>query len=150
MGAEVKLTDNSELFKNASEEAIERALEAIGIQAEGHAKQMITSSGAIDTGLLRNSITHAISGEPAAIDSYSGDRPSKYKKNGDIPEGSYNGVAPKAPRGQKAVYIGTNVEYAPYVEYGTSRMKARPFIIPAASSHGEEYRAIVEQELKKG
>lgn len=27
--------------------------------------------------------------------------------------------------------IGTNVEYGPYVELGTSRMAARPFLVPA-------------------
>lgn len=27
--------------------------------------------------------------------------------------------------------IGTNVEYAPYVELGTSRMAAQPFLLPA-------------------
>ncbi len=27
--------------------------------------------------------------------------------------------------------IGTNVEYAPYIELGTSRMAAQPFLLPA-------------------
>lgn len=27
--------------------------------------------------------------------------------------------------------IGTNVEYAPYVEFGTSRATAQPFLVPA-------------------
>lgn len=27
--------------------------------------------------------------------------------------------------------VGTNVEYAPHVEYGTSRMNAQPFLRPA-------------------
>lgn len=27
--------------------------------------------------------------------------------------------------------VGTNVEYAPYLEFGTSRMSARPFLRPA-------------------
>lgn len=29
-----------------------------------------------------------------------------------------------------AVYIGTAVEYAPFVEYGTSRMAAQPYLQP--------------------
>lgn len=28
--------------------------------------------------------------------------------------------------------VGTDVEYAPYVELGTIRMEARPFLVPAA------------------
>ena len=30
--------------------------------------------------------------------------------------------------GDNAVYVGTNIEYAPYVELGTSRQKAQPFL----------------------
>lgn len=29
------------------------------------------------------------------------------------------------------ITIGTNVEYAPFVEFGTRRMRARPFLFPA-------------------
>ena len=47
-----------------------------------------------------------------------------------------------------AVYIGTNVEYAPYVEFGTRRMHAQPYLRPAATDHGEQYRAIIEKHMK--
>lgn len=46
-----------------------------------------------------------------------------------------------------AVYIGTNVEYAPYVELGTSRQKAQPFLRPAASKHGAQYRQVLKKAL---
>ena len=49
--------------------------------------------------------------------------------------------------GGNAVYIGTNVEYAPYVELGTSRQKAQPFLRPAASEHGAQYRQVLEKAL---
>ena len=45
---------------------------------------------------------------------------------------------------ENAVYIGTNVEYAPYVELGTSRRSPHPYLKPAASEHGDEYRAILK------
>ena len=45
---------------------------------------------------------------------------------------------------ENAVYIGTNVEYAPYVELGTSRRSRHPYLKPAASEHGDEYRAILK------
>lgn len=49
-----------------------------------------------------------------------------------------------------AVYIGTNVEYAPHVELGTSRQKAQPFLRPAASEHGEQYRQVLKKALGGG
>ena len=105
---EVKITSNAELFEQASDEAIARALEAIGLQAEGYAKMLCP----VDTGNLRNSITHAVEGISA--------------------------------------YIGTNVEYAPYVEYGTSKTRAQPFLQPAAYNHADEYKRMVEYYLKNG
>lgn len=44
--------------------------------------------------------------------------------------------------------IGTNVEYAPYVELGTSKRKAKPYLAPAIQNHLDEYRRIIESELK--
>lgn len=49
---------------------------------------------------------------------------------------------------EQCAFIGTNVEYAPYVEMGTSRMKAKPFFKPAVNNHQAEYRAIFEECLK--
>lgn len=45
-------------------------------------------------------------------------------------------------------YVGTNVEYAPYVEMGTKSTKAQPYLKPAIVNHIQEYKSIVEQELK--
>lgn len=50
--------------------------------------------------------------------------------------------------GSDVVYIGTNVEYGKYVELGTSRMSKRPFLEPAIKGHMNEYRLIVQNELK--
>lgn len=52
-------------------------------------------------------------------------------------------------RDDNAAYIGTNVEYAPYVELGTSKMAARPFLRNAAANHSDEYKSIVEMALKE-
>lgn len=49
--------------------------------------------------------------------------------------------------GDNAVYVGTNVEYAPYVELGTSLQKAQPFLRPAASEHGARYRQVLKKAL---
>lgn len=75
MGYEI--IDNSEEVLSALRAQTTRALETIGLQAEGDAKLKCP----VDTGNLRGSITHTVR--------------------------------------DKTAYIGTNVEYAKYVEYGT-------------------------------
>ena len=101
--------DNVDLFKDLFTNATEEALEEIGLVAEGYAKRACP----VDTGRLRNSITHVVDG------------------------------------GEKSVYIGTDVEYGKYVEKGTSRMKAQPFIEPAATQHGSTYLSIMQKHLGK-
>lgn len=49
---------------------------------------------------------------------------------------------------KNTAYIGTNVEYAPYVEMGTKKMAARPYLKPAIADHIREYKNTIEQELK--
>lgn len=49
----------------------------------------------------------------------------------------------------KSATIGTNIEYAPYVEFGTSRgMPPRPFIRPTVENHMQEYENILAEDLK--
>lgn len=110
MDIKVNITSNRDLIEQASDEAVARALEAIGLQAEGYAKMKCP----VDTGNLRNSITHTTDADG------------------------------------KKEYIGTNVEYAAYVEYGTQKTKAQPYLKPAVVNHVDEYRQIAEYFLKNG
>lgn len=50
---------------------------------------------------------------------------------------------------ETTAYIGTNVEYGKYVELGTKRHRAQPFLQPAAQDHTDTYNAIMRQELGK-
>jgi len=47
------------------------------------------------------------------------------------------------------VYIGTNVEYGKYQEFGTSNMKAQPFLKPAVIGQIEKYKQMVREALKE-
>jgi hypothetical protein len=118
------MNDHSGFIRQSMNERIEAALEAVGIHLEGEAKEELENDPRrIDTGLLRNSITHAISGKKAAISVYhadsgsnrdsSGKRISANSENaGSVKIGYYRGTAPSAPPDRQCVYIGTNVEYA--------------------------------------
>lgn len=93
--------------------ALERALEAVGLHLEGESKEELENDPRrIDTGRLRNSISHAV----------------------DMSE--------------PAVYVGTNVEYAPYVHFGTIKMKRNEFIKNAFVRNKEQVKAYIEQELE--
>lgn len=105
----IKITDNSDAFLAAMDERSDALLEALGIEGVKNTALNITASGRVDTGAYRNSFTYALAGQPAAISSYKGDKQSKYRPNAPIPSGTYSG---NAPAGEKAVYIGSNLEYA--------------------------------------
>lgn len=98
--------DNTDEVLAALERAKKRGLEAIGLTAEGYAKK----DTPVDTGRLRNSISHATDDE--------------------------------------AAYIGTNVEYAPYVELGSPTIKAHHMLQKAATEHTDEYKQLMEDSMK--
>lgn len=63
MEINVSISSNRELIERATNEQIERALEAIGMQAEGYAKMLCP----VDTGRLRNSITHSVEADGGKV-----------------------------------------------------------------------------------
>lgn len=138
---DIKFIDNSNLVLRDMKAAVERALTRCGMEAEGYAKDL----SPFDTGLLRNSITYAISGKPPAQLTYKADKPAK---DGKIKIGRYSGNAPDDT--VKSVYIGTNVEYAVDQEIGTYKISPNPFLKPAVADHAQTYRNIIEDEMKNG
>lgn len=134
--------DNSSNADRRLQAAIERALEMAGGIVESAAKEILTANKSVDTGLLRNSITHAIGGEYPAIDQYSNNAGGTSKSGKKIEEkiGTYDQPAPRDTGNERSVYIGTNVEYAPFVELGTSRSTAKPYLRPAVEQSKEKIR----------
>ena len=49
---------------------------------------------------------------------------------------------------KKSVAIGTNVEYAQFIEKGTSKSTAQPFITPAVEENVESIQAIIKGAWK--
>lgn len=130
-GTEIKLVDNTGEILEAVQRASIIALESCGLTADGYAKKLCP----VDTGRLRNSITHIVD------------------------------------ESELSVTVGTNVEYAPYVELGTGKYypggrpkpwpyqdakgdwhwtagnPAKPFLKPAIADHADVYRKIIKDAL---
>lgn len=104
----VTFTSHKQEVLSAVDQAIKRGLEICGGNAESYAKRLCP----VDTGRLRNSITHAQLDERTEV-------------------------------------IGTNVSYGVFQELGTVKMRARPFLRPAAEGHSSEYKTILQNELSK-
>ena len=50
---------------------------------------------------------------------------------------------------QQAAIIGTNVEYAPYQEFGTRKMKAHPFLGPAITINKSDIQRTLKKYFKE-
>ena len=124
------VTDNSAKVKAELPTAVQRALEIIGGKAESYAKALCP----VDTGALRNSITHRTNTDNVVI-------------------GSAVHYAPY-------VELGTGKEYDPppdWIENNAERgsgvghsQKPKPYLRPAIENHKDEYQTVLETELKKG
>lgn len=114
---------------NAIEQAKSRALETVGGMAESDVKRKLTQNKSVQSGILRNSITH-----------------QRVDENTEA--------------------IGTDIEYAPYVEFGHHQQPGRyvpalkkrlklswvppkPFMRPAVEGNMKKYRAVIENEMPK-
>jgi len=82
----------------------------------GHHPSVEFDYPAVDTGRLRQSVTHNIQNE-----------------NGEI-----------------VGRVGSNVKYAAYLEYGTSRMSPRPWLKPSVAINREKIFTLISQAVKKG
>ena len=157
-GLQLTIEDHSKEALEALAEALEIGLTECGIDLEGWAKDacpvgnpekwkfIFPGNEDYVGGTLRNSIAYALDGEVPQTET----GPAYEVKNpkADVP-GSYETPTPKETgRGIRSVYLGTNVYYAPYVEMGTSKMDAQPFIEPAFVEHREELKQTLTDRLK--
>jgi len=47
------------------------------------------------------------------------------------------------------VKIGTNVEYAPFVEYGTSKQDPQPYLRPAVDNNHDKIRELFREQYQE-
>lgn len=119
---EVTLTSNKDEILEALGEQLGQAMIAIGLTAESNAKREITK---------------AVYDTPESK--------SGYERTGHLLNSITYGVDTNEP----AVYIGSNVEYAPYVELGTTKMRARPYLKPAVENYAQEYMDLLKQAMSE-
>ena len=86
---------------------------------------------AFDAAIVKALETSAILVQNAAVKNtikqvYSTPESPSYKRSGDLKRSI---TRTKPSNGQ--IFVGSPLEYSPYVEYGTRYVKARPFLVPA-------------------
>lgn len=132
----IEIQDNSKEIAAEIRAALLRGLEKCGLVGEGYAKKLCP----VDTGNLRNSITHTVDEqEPAAI------------------IGTNNSYAAYVELGTGKYAEGGGGRPTPWVYqdakgnwHRTSGNKPQPFLKPAAADHAKQYRQMIEDELKNG
>ena len=128
----VQFTDNSKEVLEAMQQAAVRALEKCGLTAEGYAKRLCP----VDTGNLRNSITHTVDEEEPAAYIRSNVEYSAYVELGTGKYVSGGRPTPWVYQDEKGNWHRTNGQ------------KAQPYLKPAVADHSNTYRKIIEDELK--
>ena len=130
---QIRLEDHSAEVYKELEAACQRALEKCGLVAEGYAKKLCP----VDTGNLRNSITHTVAdnGERAA---YVGTN-CEYVVYVECGTGIYY------PGGRQTPWVYQDEKGDWHLTHG---QRAKPYIKPAVADHSAQYNRIIEQELK--
>ena len=136
----VQVIDNSAEALAELDRAKARALETIGLKAEGYAKRLCPVGTVESTGIkgyrggtLRNSITHVVDGDVLSVGS-------------NIPYAAF-------------VELGTGPHFEPPPDWetftskrgsgvGRGYVKPRRYLQPAIEEHAGEYKTIMESELR--
>ena len=63
------------------------------------------------------------------------------KRNAPVRTGRLRASIRTVKRGDAHYTVGTNVHYAPYVEFGTRKMAAKPYLRPAARQVALQWKA---------
>jgi hypothetical protein len=155
MGIVFKFDDHSPEIRALVAENAKLALSMMGEVVEKWAKRDCP----VDTGLLRNSITHTGAGQQMSQTyhaSYGSNRKadgSRYSassmKAGSVGFGSISGVIGEESEWEE--YVGTNVEYAPAVEFGdyTHKVGKAHFLRDGAQDHVEEIREVAQAVINR-
>ena len=112
---------------------IRSALWLVGAHLVGAA--MLNAHESVKTGRLRGSLTWST-------------QKDKDEVKPDLSGTKHPEDHVSRPRDKYTCYVGTNVEYAQHVEYGTRISRAKPYLRPAINENRKECREIFSKYLK--
>lgn len=132
MGFEIKVTNNANLALEELQSACLRALERMGQQAEGYAIDLVP----VDTGMLKNSLTHKV--VPSELTVYAGSN-MEYAVYVECGTGKYY------PGGRDTPWVYQDANGKWHYTHG---QRAQPYLKPAIADHVKTYQNITEEELR--
>ena len=131
---EIKIEDNSDKVLEELENKMPELLNAMGNELYKSITNFMTEDDIVDTGRLRGSISYST--------------PYGNYKN-PSPANTMNDFIQGASEKDTVIY-GSNVEYASYVNSGTSRQSARKYIETGTNRAVPQIKKVVENILKGG
>jgi phage gpG-like protein len=117
------------------DKAVKRAIDRTALAIESDAKKKLRDDGHIITGRLRASIHAEL--KSGVTNSYT-----------DSQGRSYDGSLQKDIAADEAI-VGTNVEYAPYIEFGSKNFKGDSFLGWASLKQMKLLQERVAKEINK-
>ena len=135
----VKFVDKSDEAKARLEKNIAKALTAIGLKFQEIATKEATAMKVVDTGRYRASLSFVTPEEESGFNPEFSK--TLYSQEDDVLRGRSK---------PKSVRVGSGVNYAQALEYGTARMAGRPTIGNAVLNYNDDYKEIVAKILGEG
>lgn len=130
----IKVTNNCPAIMAALQNAAQRGLLACGEIAEGYAKDDCP----VDTGNLRNNITHGMANENTVEIGTN----VEYGVYVECGTGSYSTVGGGTPK-EQWIYKGDDGEF-----HLAHPMQARPYLKPAVADHTEEFLETLKESFQ--
>jgi len=138
---ELKSAWNGKEIKIQGKKVVGKTAYEIGLVVEGQAKLLAPR----DTGHLAASITTQAIDKGTELDnpnSYMVENHSKLWKTND----TWRKI--EKPTDSNEVLVGTALDYAPYIEFGTVKMNAQPFLRPALDLAKGKALTIVKRNVR--
>jgi hypothetical protein len=131
-----ELRKKLQLLPELSQQAIKKGVDRTALAIESDAKRKITADGHIITSRLRSSIHAEL-------------KVNKMFKYSDNKGQTFDGSLEEDFNDKMEAVAGTNVHYAPYIEFGTKHFRGDSFLNWAALKQQKLLRQRIEDELQK-